>query len=384
MNNFIETKRYKIKLLSPLHIGTGNKIPFFMIYCGGGYCYIFNEIKFGEELSKRGPQIVDRFIQFSSRERGQLSDFIKEIFRGNTKGLNDFVEKTKAYKIKARQLPQREIIPFVRNSSFQPFVPGTSIKGALRTAIMYSMLKKMEKPHRERILVDYVRDKIESLQDRIKRGEKVQFYKEEKYFDKDLEVKLMWEYSLSENTTKFDPHTDIMRAVKISDTQPLDPDIAVLEEVEVYTGNFATGIKIYAETLPEGTELEFSITFNLHLFDRIRRHTSNKFELAIEEITEIARNPLETLNTWASDLLEYERKNSKNQIIYSFREEPNLNLGWGGGLLTKTVDLFLPESLRAELLSFFKRRKAYMPAPASRKLTSSNRPMGWCKVEKLQ
>jgi len=104
----------------------------------------------------------------------------------------------------------------------------------------------------------------------------------------------------------------------------------------------------------------------------------------MHEIIEIVGNPIKTVSEWTRDLLEYERRVSKGSLTYHFAEEPNINLGWGGGLLTKTVDLLLPEHLRAELLSVFKHRRPYHPAPSSRKLTKDRRPIGWGKIKKVK
>ena len=383
MKSFLMTKRYRIKLLSPLHIGGGSKIPFYQIFCNEGKCYIFDEVRFGDALAKKGPQFVDRFVQFAYQERANLAHFLKDTFRNDRRGLREFVESAKAYSLKSELLPERELIPFIRNSLYQPYIPGTSIKGAFRTAVMYLMLKRMDKAAREQLLVRYVEEKVRRLQKDMRFSRRGALRKEEKWFDQDLELSLMWKYFYDEDVTRFDPHSDIMRAVKISDTQPLVPDIAQIERVEVYTRQRATGIKIYVEVLPPGTELEFTITVDMQLLTRFQRHTGEKYGLSMNSIVEMVGNPVKTLSEWTGDLLEHERKALNNPLIYHFSEQPNINLGWGGGLLSKTVDLLLPERLRAELLSIFKRRRPYVPAPASRRLTRNKRPLGWAKIEEV-
>ena len=97
------------------------------------------------------------------------------------------------------------------------------------------------------------------------------------------------------------------------------------------------------------------------------------------------RNPIDTLAEWTHDLLQYERKVAKhlvnNPITYAFSSEPNIRLGWGGGLLATTVDILLPEEIRADLLALFKNRRPYLPAPASRRITKEGRPLGWGRIE---
>ncbi len=384
MSNFLLVRKYKLKLLSPLHIGGSERIPYYLIFCNGNKCYIFDEIRFGEALAKKGAQFVDRFMQFAHRERASLADFLNDVFRGNRKGLLEFVEHAKAYSAHTKARPRRELHPFIRDSLFRPYVPGTSIKGALRTAIMYVMLKRMDEAERKHLLVEFVENKLQRIQMEIRRGKSRYIRNEEKWFDQDIEVALMWKYFFDEAVSKFDPHSDILRALKVSDTQPLEPDSAVIEEVEVYNRERATGIKIYVETLPAGTELEFTISLDVQLLNRFRRHTREKFGLSMHEIVEIVGNPIKSVSEWTRDLLEHERKFSRGSLSYHFADEPNINLGWGGGLLSKTVDLLLPERLRVELLSVFKRRRPYLPAPSSRRLTKDRRPLGWGKVEEVR
>ena len=383
MSNFLHVREYRLKLLSPLHIGGSDRIPFYMIFCNGDRCYIFDEIRFGEALANKAPQFVDRFVQFAHQERANLADFLHEIFRGDQKGLIDFVEHAKAYSARAKARPRRELHPFIRDSLYRPYVPGTSLKGALRTAIMYVMLKRIDESDRKRLLVDFVENKLNRIQMEVRRGKSRYIRNEEKWFDQDIEVELMWKYFFDEATMKFDPHSDILRTVKVSDTQPLDPNSTVIEEVEVYNRGYATGIKIYVETLPAGTELEFTISIDMQLLNRFREHTRQKFGFSMNEIVEIVGNPIKMVSEWTRDLLDYERRVSKGSLTYHFAEEPNINLGWGGGLLTKTVDLLLPERLRAELLRTFKRRRPYHPAPSSRRFTKDRRPIGWGKIEEV-
>ena len=69
MSSFIETKTFKLKLLSPLHIGGSEKIPFYQLIIFDDKCYVLDEGKLVEELVKRGKEFVDQFTQFASQER---------------------------------------------------------------------------------------------------------------------------------------------------------------------------------------------------------------------------------------------------------------------------------------------------------------------------
>ena len=314
-----------------------------------------------------------------------MSDFIVKMQGGDRKKWIEFLENTKAYYSKVKTSPKRELSPFIRTPLYQPYIPGSSIKGAMRTAIMYIILKRMSEEERDRILNSFVRREIEKIKSNQQRRGKYFIRNREKMFSKDLEMTIFQKFYIDSNQTKFDPHSDVLRAIKVSDSKPLPPDSAVVEEVHVYTRGRPTGIQIFVETVPTGTELEFNISVNYQLLQQSYNYTKSlSINFPRDEIFEIIRNPINALTEWTHDLLEYERRVAKNTVgnslIYYFDTEPNIHLGWGGGLLATTVDLLLPDKLRADLLALFKNRRPYLPVPASRRITAERKPLGWGRI----
>ncbi len=384
--SFIEKKRCKIKLLSPLHIGAGKTIPYFYLLFLDKRCFVLDEEKFSEQLLRIGEIALDSFFQFSKKRRGNLKEFLTDLI-GEDK-LKEFAEKTKAYSLKVKAYPKRELHTFIRDPFYRPYIPGSSLKGAFRTAFIYLILKKMKPEIREELLIKHIKDKLGEIKSNPKRFQMGFLKNQEKSFFKSVEEDLTRFFRFYKTQKKFDMHSDILKAIKFSDTKPISADSSSIEEISVYTKGEETGIRIFVETIPEGTELEFEISINKALLNKVKAYNIRiKQDIEVSEIVELISDPIRTISEWSNDLLEYEIRAIKdiagNPLIYMFQEKPNIQLGWGGGLLTKTICLFVPEKLRAEILAVFKSRSYYTPAPSSRRLTKQLRPLGWARIEEV-
>ena len=140
----VKTYKVKYQILTPVHIGAGQDLsPFDYVIVNE----MFHRI------------IVDELI--SSLNQEQLRKFYTFVEDGNITGLRNLIvenfneEKFSKYKIKVfpniadkykRNLNninnQLLISPFVRTTDdFKPYIPGSSIKGAIRTAIIDSIVQ---------------------------------------------------------------------------------------------------------------------------------------------------------------------------------------------------------------------------------------------------
>ena len=115
-----------------------------------------------------------------------------------------------------------ELRPMIKNGLGELYIPGSSIKGAIKTAIAYHLLRhadkyQVPKTHRVSAIEQKLRDKLEknNITNRNK-----------SYLDDDLLIdKLFSNYSLRYQgkniPTKTLQNTDFLRAIKVSDSQSL-------------------------------------------------------------------------------------------------------------------------------------------------------------------
>ena len=130
---------FKIKILSPVHIRGGDTISPYadFIYNNNYILYIDNE-KLWSDISE-DEKILDEYIDIiknrdiNSKEKYVMYDFMKK----NNIDIDKYIlEKVKC----TDDIGAMEIGQLIKTSG-RPYIPGSSIKGAIRTAILYNYLK---------------------------------------------------------------------------------------------------------------------------------------------------------------------------------------------------------------------------------------------------
>jgi len=153
---YLKKYKFKFKCLSPIHIGSGEKISIFdykvrekQIKPGtprGVYDYfvcVFNHAKIYHSLSEADKQ---KFISLSKSDRPQDIMALREMIAEHAKNDEHYYYKTLAHKAfyehyenkKGALNNQCGLNLFARNG-FIPYIPGSSIKGAIRTGILNAL-----------------------------------------------------------------------------------------------------------------------------------------------------------------------------------------------------------------------------------------------------
>ena len=140
----------KLTVLTPLHIGAGTEKR---MAVGIDYFYMPDEKKV---------YIIDTNKLFAAlRQKGaDLSIYSQMIAQKQTKSLQKFLFETlkipitsissKAYSIS--NTPENEINTFIRSGLNQPYIPGSSLKGAIRTAVFHYLYETHEKKAEEHLI----------------------------------------------------------------------------------------------------------------------------------------------------------------------------------------------------------------------------------------
>ena len=145
MKNPYKTYRMKLITLSPIFIGSGGSSDLSCLQ----YVLTDNELKIIDESKLMNflikTNLLDDFLkfvtttQYNSNEKkiaGNLSNWINENFRNKT--LDIYSRSYKLTRIVKRNL--NEIKTFIKNADGKPYIPGSSIKGAIRTAIYADLI----------------------------------------------------------------------------------------------------------------------------------------------------------------------------------------------------------------------------------------------------
>lgn len=131
MNNKIQT--WKLTTLTPLHIGDGNELQYNLDY-----------IK-----SRNAIEVLD--VESILEELGSIPGAINEMGRGNfdlLRFMRDFhITKQYLYTMAYRgDRPPRSIRSFIKDAYGRIYIPGSSLKGALRTALWVTALNRRDLP----------------------------------------------------------------------------------------------------------------------------------------------------------------------------------------------------------------------------------------------
>jgi len=381
--------KVKIKTLSPLHIGGKESAISSLNYVVlNGRCYVINEEKLSEKLYEK--KRLNEFVDFAVR-KGKRAD-IKEFLASYNLLNSSFVSSIASYFTTCRRAVYGDVRPFVRDAFARPYLPGSSIKGSLRTSIIYIILKRMREDTRRKILVNFVQKKIERYRKDPRGRKNYVWFKErfKKWFAEELDRNIFKGFTLKGKRGR-DAHYDILRYLKVSDSAPLLKDNLIVEEVKIFSSGSRENFKrwsIFAECVPPGVEFEFEVNIDkgiLEDFMKDNPHLSYDFDA--RELYDILLHPLEAAREKIFDLLEEERDFFRQSALFRdvlrFNgEKPNFRLGWGQGLLGASVDILLPRKVRQDLRNTFFKNCGAAPAPKSRKVVIDNKKtFGWCRVE---
>lgn len=327
-------KNYKIilEVLTPVHIGNGSKIIKKDYRINGAYAEIYDPLKLYSLLG-RG---YEGFLNSSDN----LTGYIKKY---NVRA--DSAIKYTAFCGNTRIKPSDEIDEFIKDPYGCPYIPGSSLKGAIRTAILSSEINQ----NRDDKFSKYKKEPI-------RRNNSI----------KDIE-----------ETAFGDFNNSVFKHVKISDSEPLSTDDLILcSKVDIFKdGKSNNRLNLCRESLKPGTKICFNLTIDKEVEDDF---SPDKIMVALRSFVSQYRN------NYLSSFSSFNSKKYGDDIIY---------LGGGTGFHTKTINnsLYGKYALKntADFLGdTFKKHKHYNDvslgiSPRALKCTKINNEvveMGICKI----
>lgn len=321
-------QKYKLETITPIHIGSGETMNQIDGYYANGK---WNRIDLDKVLTHPDTDINALTSEMSQRDF-RWSDYFT---RNNMNGV-----EFSTYSLLCSQNPEiTEIREAIKSVGNLPYIPGSSIKGAIRTALLSDLINSEENEQ-------LYNDSSEHLNREIGRG-------------RPQRRRLEFPARQIENLAfGKDPNHDLLRALQVSDTKPLESDALAIETawtvtlnqndelVQKIEGN--TEYKNFVEVI-QGVK---SLTFTLKIDDLLFREREKK-KLKYSNVQEKTLRELADVCKFESKiLLEDEQSFFEG---YSFTEIANLydkfinlndsltdgsfmlQIGWGTGYLSNTV-----------------------------------------------
>lgn len=344
----------KLKSYTPVFIGSGSKYAACQIVKVGESHYKVRDMSFFRFLYKY-PKLKD-------------GDNFKRIVNTTVPNIEREVDRDRDlhYQLKNLAGPiEGEIIQMIKHPSGAAYIPGSSIKGAIRTAIEYHLMKKNR---------DYFNSLVLETLKRARRRQDLQTVTREIHNQLRLQ--------------RDDLRSDLMRFLIVRDTNLINVPFYLLRIgiFKIFSNKLdsnSAGRTFLIEAVAPSVEFETEIVFDLDGFESIQRELSKKFNDVPKSIDQI----LDCVREMYSDVVMDELKDLKNdstkyrQVLQSLKDQPDkVHIGYGGGLKACSLFILLNDELRKEVRNLIKPHGRDI-APLSRRIFVKDSqivsPIGW-------
>ncbi|MHA1282316.1 MAG: type III-A CRISPR-associated RAMP protein Csm5 [Promethearchaeota archaeon] len=269
MENMKNVYNIEYELITPVHIGSGDKIP-------------KTELAWFPQQRKLYKVDMEKF--FAMQTTNKLSEISNLIVNARNEYLNDILNIRNfdeanlpeeyflkfLYNYNDKEISKlRELNGLVKNISYNPFIPGSSIKGWLRTAILYYYLKRFRE----------AKESLDSIDNKLDYIKPNKLKEERKEIGKTIEKKLLG----------VDPKQDLLKFLIISDTNEVPKENIHFALAQIFRptqrgANIsfeAMKFPLYLEVLKEKLSFQGKIIFNKNLSQFIDKFLKNQSDISL-------------------------------------------------------------------------------------------------------
>jgi CRISPR-associated protein Csm5 len=371
----------KIQLTSPiLHIGSAvSKLNPFEYVQTSKKVYLPNQEALARALNKKGGSYLNDYIQ-AINDRDEITNLLQDAFGEQwcnaTDANGEMIFPKNAISQKITEEKITDLRPMIRNGMGELYIPGSSIKGAIRTAIAYYLLK-----HCDRFNVPKTQ-KVSEIEKKLRSrlGELGNKHKQ-KFADDDLFMNTLFsEYTLKYQGKEYNgssQNTDFLRALSVSDcgllierkltnkqgktiplNMPVVAEVIVSSRFPDYQAKYRASL--YVEMV-RNVQTTFTLTLDTEMLKWFQHKQDMKIPFAnLDELLKICQEF--TQEQWDyehdywNDIKNNPRAAGKNldfsyiREFYELEVSPfSMRLGWGSGMTGTTVNLLFDDELRADI-----------------------------------
>ncbi|WP_297069463.1 type III-A CRISPR-associated RAMP protein Csm5 [Thermococcus sp.] len=397
-----------LRVLSPIHIGNGNKLTPVDLYPTGNMVYVLDVEKLVNNLQKLGVDLEEILALLKNPPgehyiwKGYIEEYHLDPADYALYSLPVFGGTGKT---------SMQIDEFIKLNG-KPYIPGSSLKGAVRTAVFYKALRECGDSGTtmnlvsgfsgnlardigySKSLIDYY---IEYLDREVSRNRKF----DRKRTDDLLEAIIFGMERGRYPGVRYEPKRDPMRGLIIRDSQSMGRKHLAVYHVSI-VGNTSDEMKTWVEALQPGTETEVELKFD----DELLKMNAGYFNGLLWECLKDRGKPWEVFEGFVWEavrefygaIIDHELRNlskfgGHGSTVRSFYEglrgkERILRLGWGSGWISTTVGLLLVEKgwkwetvrKKLKLGENPKTKRLSRDFPKTRRLTDGI-PIGWVVLQ---
>ena len=357
-------KYWKLELtcLSPVHIGSGEKLGKNQyVYEKYRYTdknrekhekslvYFLNETKWAIWLGQQ--KFLRDFIGETMNDPQHLSlfTFLKKHYAGYAvhdylerlvkEGVLESAEKVETLEKQDRTNALNDISLHIKNSEGRAYIPGSSLKGAIRTAILVHLIRK--NPGKYRKYWDKIQKAVDNAREenRFRRKDN-DSWKHEKIKSSMGSVIDQMEKEMTiapDKEGRLDMVNSFFRGLTVSDSTPCStpPGIVIKEDLGERPDSDIRTIPIWRECIMPDQSVTFTLGIDESLMGNMGIHKASDVVSVLKEFADFQCSLMEPI--WGPI-----GENDYDDRIY----DPNLFLGGGAGYLSKTLTYALAPSKR--------------------------------------
>ena len=410
-------EKKRIQLTSPiLHIGSEvSQLSRFEYVQTSDRVYVPDREALAKALNQRGK--LQEYIR-RIEEREEITSLLKDAFGDDwqTKKFDgELIFPKTGINRNWTDETITDLRPIIRNGFGQRYIPGSSIKGAIRTAIAYHLLKR-EVDYRVPLSIPFsnrvseIEARLHDSMGAIKHNAK---FTDDRLFMDSLFTDFDLSYQGRSVKSKIGPNTDFMRAIQVTDSQPL----LEFKKVTKQGKNVFFNLPIVAEVIVSSRFPDYKAKYRASIYAEMVRNVQTEFTLSLdtEMLQWFTHNegmqiPFKNLHELLKICQEFAQeqwdaehdywediKNNRSQgkdLNFSYIQELyeptecpySLRVGWASGMLGTTVSLCLDEKLVAEIRDTCGSKAPGFEAPKSRRTVVDHKGdikyvPGWVKFK---
>lgn len=248
MNDFLQEYRIRIRTLGPVHIGAGSEIKKteWIEDYGKEEIIVTDPKKLMEQAKKKN--CLNSFVQMMSSGGGNLYRWKREENLPIDMFRNAAAYTLSSDGIEKEDMKKNNIAAFVKDPYGAPYIPGSSLKGAVRNILRAYRLSRVGYPE------------VEALKNAITKYEKKNNYLRREAGCVDART---FRTQQRETPWADDPVNDELRGIRISDSLPLNlSSLTLCQKVDVSTDGSESRLPLLRECLRPGTEIEFALVID--------------------------------------------------------------------------------------------------------------------------
>lgn len=304
LKNHIKTYTIVLETVTPVYIGSGNVIgKKEYIATKNGSIYILHMQKFTSWLLKNN--MLDEFEDFMLNPK---SDTLTKWIREHNISKDEYKQwlhyKIDGSNIELDSKSHKEINTFMKDPYLKPYIAGSSLKGAIRTAVLGDFI--INNGHRFNKTADDVRNSQFTGRNKYLRNENSNV--NQTVFNTRNLPDTKWHNMINDNFS----------GIRISDSKPLSlKNLMLCQKIDVTPNGFENKMNTLRECIKPDTKIQFELSIDT----TVTQITKNDILRAVE-------NFLKFYNRSFGSKFGNNSDNYSGNILY---------LGGGSGFATKTV-----------------------------------------------